>query len=425
MKRPGDASTYDLLIAGAGPVGCVVARLAADEFGWRSLVVEKRDHVAGNCHDRHHESGVLIHVYGPHFFRTNSQALLDFLSRFTAWVPGKYVVNSKIGSTLYPFPINLTTLERYFDRAFTPDEARRFLEAERVPIAHPTNSEEFVLSRVGRRLFESFYRGYTEKQWGVHPRDLDPSVCGRIPVRMDRDERYVDHRFQVMPAAGFTEMFRRMLDHPAITVRTGADFFECRQEVSPAIATLYTGPVDAYFKGCYGPLPWRSLDFEFRTYDQEFVQPCASINYPNEHAYTRSVEIKHATRQVHPRTVISYETPRATGDPYYPMPMPKSAALYRRYAELAADETRAKRVHFAGRLATYRYLNTDEAIESAFEVFERIKVEAAMAPSRDHIVRSESERRGVPHKKRGGTPALGTPTTSDAARRISPPAEID
>jgi UDP-galactopyranose mutase len=364
---------HDLLIVGAGPVGCVVAERAATELGWTSLVVEKRAHVAGNCYDRLHSSGVLVHEYGPHYFRTNDEGLLAYLSRFTEWIPGNYLVKSSVRGRLYPFPINLTTLEQFFGRSFTAESAQAFLEERREKIEQPANSEEFVLSRVGRELYEAFYLGYTLKQWDRHPRDLDPSVCGRIPVRFDRDERYVNHRFQVTPARGFTAMFERMIADPRIEVALRTDYREVRASMTPRQATIYCGPIDEYFDYRLGRLPWRSLQFEFQAHDRELIQPCVQINYPDEHAYTRSVEIKHVTGQQIPRTVISVEYPRAAGDPYYPVPAAANERLYREYARMAETETRDRRVYFTGRLARYRYLNTDEAIEGALATFETLK----------------------------------------------------
>lgn len=363
----------DLLIVGAGPVGCVIAERAATQRGWRSIVVDKRDHVAGNCHDRFHESGVMIHAYGPHYFRTNDQKLLDYLSPFTEWIPGDYVVKSRIGDTLYPIPINLDTLEMFFHREFTPESAEAFLAGIRADITDPKNSEEFVLSRVGKELYEAFYLGYTLKQWERHPRDLDPSVCGRIPIRMNRDNRYVDHGFQVMPAKGYTALFAKMLDHPKIETMLSTEFSDVRGKIAPRVATVYCGPVDAYFENALGKLPWRSLEFEFVEHPVEYVQPCVQINEPSlDVPYTRTVEIKHATKQQHPHTVISIEYPRAEGDPYYPVPAAENRVLYERYKAMADEETRTKNVYFAGRLATYRYINTDQALEEALRTFDRI-----------------------------------------------------
>src|SRR5438876_1143028 len=267
----------DLLVAGAGPAGCTVAERAASVLGWKVLVVDRRDHLAGNCFDSRHRNGVLVHNYGPHYFRTNDADLLAYLSRFTDWVPARYEVRSLVRGRLYPFPIYLDTLEQFFGRTLDADSARQLLEEVRTPIAEPRNSEEFVLSRVGRELYEAFYLEYTRKQWGLHPRDLAPGVCGRIPVRLDRDPRYVDHRFQVMPRLGFTALFRRMLQHRKIRVLLGCDFQEVRHLIVPRRATLYTGPIDEYFGHRLGKLPYRSLKFDFVPFAQRFRQPCVQI----------------------------------------------------------------------------------------------------------------------------------------------------
>lgn len=366
--------SFDLLVVGAGPVGCVIAERAASVLGWKVLLIDKRPHLAGNCYDTHHESGVLIHRYGPHYFRTNNEELLQYLSRFTEWVPGNYFVKSSTRGELFPFPINLLTLRQFFKQEdLDAASAEALLESKRIPFEKPANSEEFVLSRVGREMYEAFYLGYTLKQWSIHPRDLAPSVCGRIPVRLNTDERYVDHKHQLTPAAGFTAMFARMIDHPNITLQLETDFNTLKDTLKPGIATVYTGPVDEYFSHRLGKLPWRSLEFEFKEEKQEHVQPCVQINYPNDHEYTRTVEIKHVTGQQHPHTVISYEYPRAEGDPYYPIPMDANAQLYERYRELAEQETKDNNVYFCGRLAEYRYYNTDEVMERALNTFNIIK----------------------------------------------------
>ena len=364
----------DLLICGAGPVGCVLAERAARVLGWKVLVIDRRPHVAGNCYDAPHANGVLVHRYGPHYFRTNDESLLRYLGRFTDWIPANYEVRTSVAGRLLPFPINLTTLEEFFGRRLSADDAERLLAEKRIPCASPRNSEEFVLARVGKELYEAFYLPYTLKQWGLHPRQLAPSVCGRIPVRLTREHRYVDHPFQVMPRNGFTALFRGMLRHPRIRVLLDCDFEEVRRLVLPRRATVYTGPLDEYFGHRLGRLPYRSLRFEWQSHRRPFVQPCVQINYPSSAVpYTRSVEIKHVTGQHHPETVVSYETSSATGEPYYPVPTAAAAELAARYRALAEEETRRRRVWFCGRLAQYRYFNTDEVILEALKCFEQIR----------------------------------------------------
>lgn len=363
---------FDLLVCGAGPVGCVIAHLAAIELNWKVLIIEKRDHIAGNCYDEIHPSGVLIHKYGPHYFRTNNQELLNFLSTFTEWIPGNYIVQSLVRGELYPFPINLLTLEKFFGREFTEETAKIHLSSIAHNFPAPKNSEEFILSRVGTELYEAFYKGYTLKQWNRSAAELDPSVCGRIPIRLNRDCRYVDQEYQLTPKNGFTRMFDKMIDHPKISVLLNSDFNKIRNHYPNPKATIYTGPLDEYFGYSLGKLPWRSLEFEFKEFSRNFEQPCVQINYPNDYSYTRSVEIKHVTKQDVENTVVSYEYPRDLGDPYYPIPSQESAALFSEYWQLAREESK-KGVYFVGRLATYRYYNTDQVIEEALKVFASIK----------------------------------------------------
>lgn len=370
----------DLLVCGAGPVGCVIAERAACSLGWNVLIVDRRPHLAGNCHDSFNRDGLLVQNYGPHYFRTHRDELLTYLSRFTDWIPGNYVVKSMVRGELFDFPINLNTLEQFFGQSLSADSAELLLARQRELIDEPRNSEEFVLSRVGRPLYEAFYRGYTRKQWGLEPSELAAHVCGRIPVRLDRDNRYVDHPHQVMPAKGFTALFERMVKHPRINVLLGVSFQDVRRRIVPRRATVYSGPIDEYFDFCHGRLEYRSLKFEHRVYDrpldQPFVQPCVQINYPNDFNHTRTVEFKHVTGQRHPRTVVSYETPTSTGEPFYPVPRPENQVMYRKYAERAKLETSRHRVYFCGRLATYRYLNTDEVILSALKCFEQLSRDA-------------------------------------------------
>ena len=359
----------DLLIVGAGPVGCTIAERAATLKNWKSVIIDQRKHFGGNCYDCSNDQGQLIHKYGPHYFRTNSERVFSYLSNFTEWISGNYIVNSCVDKTLYPFPINLSTLEKFFKKDFTENEARELLIRLSKKNDRPTNSEEFILSKIGRELYESFYLGYTQKQWELHPRDLSPSVCGRVPIRFNRDNSYVDAKHKFMPKHGFSKMFSKMIAGNNIKFLANTDFKELKNKFSPRIATIYTGPIDEYFDHCLGRLPWRSLEFEWKTYEKEFVQPCVQINFPNDYDFTRSVEIKHVTKQKMDTSTISYEYPKSTGDPYYPIPKESSAKLYQRYKDMTLRE---KNVWFVGRLAEYTYINTDEAVKKGLETFDKI-----------------------------------------------------
>ena len=362
---------WDYLIVGAGFSGAVLAERLATQKGARCLVVDRRSHVGGNAYDTTDAAGVLIHPYGPHYFRTNSDRVIAYLSQFTAWHDVQYKVLSWTNGRYWQFPINLNTFEQFIGRDSTPEEMAATLEKWREPVASPANSEEVIVSQVGRQLYELFFQNYTRKQWRRDPRDLDPSVCGRIPIRTNRDDRFCEEKFQALPRDGYTSMFQRMLAQPGIEVRLKADFREVRQHVSYR-HLIYTGPIDEYFDHAEGILPWRSLRFETETLPIEFAQPAMQVNYPNDHAYTRVVEMKHATGQKLPHTTLVREFPEdfhLGSEPYYPIPAPDARALYAKYAERAAAE---KGVSFVGRLATYRYYNMDQVVAAALTEFDRI-----------------------------------------------------
>lgn len=363
---------FDFLIVGAGFAGSVLAERIATQLGKTCLMVEKRDHIGGNAYDRCDSAGVLLHKYGPHYFRTNSQRVVDYLSQFTEWHSVEYKILSQTDGQLWQFPINLNTFEQLIGHKSTSAEMEAQLAAWRVPIESPRNSEEVIISQVGWKLYEMFYKNYTRKQWRREPRDLDASVCGRIPIRTNRDDRYLSERFQALPANGYTKMFEKMLADPKIEVRLSTDFREAQAQVS-FDHLIFTGPIDEYFDHCFGPLPYRSLRFEAETLSQEFFQPVVQVNYPNDHDFTRIVEIKHATGQKLPVTTIVREYPQdfAPGrEPYYPVPASDAKALYSKYAERAALE---KKVSFVGRLATYRYYNMDQIVGMALAEFEQLK----------------------------------------------------
>lgn len=359
---------FDYLIVGAGFAGSVLAERLATQLGQRVLLCDRRPHVAGNAYDVKDAAGVLIHQYGPHIFHTGSARIFDYITRFSRFRPYEHRVMASIEGQLVPFPINLNTLERLYRRPFTPEQATAFLRKRAEPVLHPRTSEEVVVSRIGRELYETFFKNYTRKQWGLDPSELDASVAARVPARTNRDDRYFTDEFQAMPANGFTRLFENMLDHPNIRLELGTDYRELEGDVRYR-HLVYTGPVDAFFDYRYGPLPYRSLDFRFETLDTEQVQPVAVINYPNDHDYTRVTEFKHLTGQTHRKTSVVYEYPKSDGDPYYPIPSAATAAIYARYKALADAEPN---VRFVGRLATYRYYNMDQVIGQALATFDQI-----------------------------------------------------
>jgi UDP-galactopyranose mutase len=363
---------FDFLIVGAGFAGSVLAERLASQLGKSCLIVERRNHIGGNAYDRYDEAGVLLHDYGPHYFRTNSQRIIDYLSQFTEWRQVEYKILSWTLGRFWQFPINLNTFEQLIGRPSTSEEMQAKLAEWRVDIDNPKNSEEVIISQVGWKLYEMFFKNYTRKQWQRDAKDLDATVCGRIPIRTNRDDRYLSEKFQALPKDGYTAIFRRMLAHPMIETRLNTDYREVRRHVAFR-RLIFTGPIDEYFDYRFGRLPYRSLRFEPETLAQEFFQPTMQVNYPNDYDFTRIVELKHATGQKLPLTTIVREYPENFGpgrEPYYPVPAPDARALYQKYADLAAAE---KKVSFVGRLATYRYYNMDQVVGMALAEFDRLQ----------------------------------------------------
>ena len=367
---------FDYLIVGAGFAGSVIAERLAKVLGKSVLLVDRRSHIAGNAFDHYNEHGILVHRYGPHIFHTNSREVFEYLSQFTEWRQYEHHVLASVDGQLLPMPINLDTLNRLYGLDMNSFEAAKFLES--VAEIKPTvkTSEDVVLSRVGRELYEKFFRNYTRKQWDIDPSELDAAVTARVPVRTNRDSRYFTDTYQAMPVNGYTRMFENMLDHPKIKILLNADFREI-QDAVPYRSLIYTGPIDEYFDYRYGKLPYRSLQFKHQTLNQSVFQPQAVINYPNEHLYTRITEFKYLTGQEHPKTSIVYEYPRAEGDPYYPIPRPENEVTYKKYKALA-EQTPG--VHFVGRLATYKYYNMDQVTAQALSLFKKLKAEATNQP---------------------------------------------
>jgi UDP-galactopyranose mutase len=334
------------------------------------LIVDRRSHIGGNAYDEHDAGGVLMHRYGPHIFHTNSSDIAAYLSAFTKWRPYEHRVLASVRGLLTPMPINRTTLNLLYGlRLATDEEAEAYLQSRAEPVANIRTSEDVVISKIGRELYELFFRGYTRKQWGLDPSQLDRSVTARVPTRTNTDDRYFTDSFQAMPLDGYTRMFENMLDHPNITVQTGVEFEDVRRETIYD-DLIYTGPVDEFFDHRYGKLPYRSLAFRHETLDQEWFQAVGTVNYPDEGVpYTRISEYKHLTGQRCARTTVTYEYPRAEGDPYYPIPRPENQALFKRYDALARQQSG---VRFVGRLATYQYYNMDQVVGQSLATFRRI-----------------------------------------------------
>lgn len=359
---------FDYLIVGAGFAGSVLAERLAAGSDKKVLICDKRPHVGGNAYDHYNDAGILVHKYGPHIFHTNSREVFEYLSRFTEWRPYQHRVRASVDGQIVPIPINLDTINTLYGLNLTSFEVEDFFKKVAEPIERVRTSEDVVVSKVGRELYEKFFRNYTRKQWGLDPSELDASVTSRVPTRTNRDDRYFTDTYQAMPLHGYTRLFENMLDHPNIKVMLNCDYREIEKDI-PFDEMIYTGPIDSYFDYCYGKLPYRSLEFKHETHDTPVFQAAPVVNYPNEQLYTRITEFKYLTGQKHAKTSIVYEFPKSQGDAYYPVPRKENADLYARYKSLA-DATPS--VHFVGRLATYKYYNMDQIVAQALTSYSKI-----------------------------------------------------
>ena len=368
---------FDYVVVGAGFAGSVLAERLANVSEKKVLIIDQRDHIGGNAYDYYNKDGILIHKYGPHIFHTNSRKVYDYLSRFTIWRTYEHRVLVSVDGQLLPMPINLDTINKLYSLQLNSQQLQDFFDSRAEKILRILTSEDVVVGKIGRELYEKFFRGYTRKHWDLDPSELDASVSARVPTRTNRDDRYFTDTYQAMPSTGYTRMFQKMLSHPNIKIMLNTDYKEV-VDLIPYKTMIYTGPIDSYFNYCYGRLPYRSIEFRFETHDQKVFQSTGTINYPNEHPYTRITEFKYLTGQKHHKTSIVYEYPQAEGDPYYPIPRPENTEIYRKYLGLANTMTNT---YFTGRLATYRYYNIDQVVAQSLSLFEKI----TQRPSEKHI----------------------------------------
>ncbi|MEO6329843.1 MAG: UDP-galactopyranose mutase [Ginsengibacter sp.] len=359
---------FDYLIVGAGFAGSVLAERLAVKANKKILIVDKRNHIGGNAFDFYNNDGILVHKYGPHIFHTNSREVFDYLSLFTSWRPYEHRVLASVDGQLLPIPINLNTINKMYGLNLNSDEVEAFFKSKAEKLDRVITSEDVVVSKVGRELYEKFFKGYTIKQWDLSPAELDASVTARVPTRTNKDDRYFTDTYQAMPLHGYAKMFEKMLSHPNIKVMTNTDYKEVVDSI-PYKNMIYTGPIDSYFNYCYGVLPYRSLEFKFETVEAEKFQATGTINFPNEHPYTRITDFKYLTGQKHPKTTIVYEYPKGEGDPYYPVPRPENAETYKKYQQLASAMTNT---WFVGRLATYKYYNMDQVVAQSLTLFKKL-----------------------------------------------------
>ena len=370
---------FDIVVIGAGISGATLAERYAS-LDKKVLVIEKRDHIGGNCYDFYNQDGILISKYGAHLFHTNYEDVWEYVNRFADWYFYEHRVLAKVDGQLVPIPVNITTVNKVFGlKLKTEQEMKQWLKKHQLPNQNPKNGEEASLARVGKVLYEKMFKNYTKKQWHKDPSALDASVLNRIPVRTTFDDRYFSDKYQYLPTGGYTKLFEKMLDRPHITVRLNTDYFDVKNELKGYQKLFFTGPIDRFFEFKYSlehQLEYRSLNFVWETHDQEFYQQNAVINYPSsvDGDFTRIVEYKHFTKQKHPKTTISkeYSTDYIPGEnePYYPVPNPQNRALYEKYQQEASQLTD---IYFVGRLANYKYFNMDEAFKNALDLFTRLE----------------------------------------------------
>lgn len=359
---------YDYLIVGAGLAGAVLAERLASKANKKVLLIDKRNHIAGNTFDYYNSDGILVHKYGPHIFHTNSKEVFDYLSKFTEWRPYEHHVLASVDGQLVPIPINQNTVNALYGLNLSQLQVQDFFNSKAEKKDQVLTSEDVVVNAVGRELYEKFFKHYTIKQWALDPSELDASVTARVPTRTNKDNRYFTDSYQAMPLHGYTNMFQRLLDHPNIHIMLNTDYKDLVDEIDFK-TLIYSGPIDAYFDFCFGKLPYRSINFKSQTIDSENYQPTGTVNYPMSQAYTRITEFKHLTGQKHQKTSIVFEYPTAEGDPYYPIPRKENMAIYNQYKTLAAAEPDT---FFTGRLGTYKYYNMDQVIAQSLTLFKKI-----------------------------------------------------
>ncbi len=362
---------YDIIIVGAGISGVVLAERFANVLNKKVLVLEKRNHVGGNCYDYINSDGILVSKYGAHLFHTNDDDVWGYVQKFSEWYPYEHRVLSYVDNILVPVPVNITTVNKLLGLSIqNENEMQQWLDENTEKISDPQNSEEAALRRVGKTLYEKLFKHYTKKQWDLWPSELEASVMDRIPVRSNFDDRYFSDKYQALPKSGYTQMFEKILNHPNITVKLNTDYFEIADQVGEYEKLFFTGPIDRFFNHKHGALQYRSINFLFETHDKERYQDCSVINYPNNHEFTRIVEYKHFTGQEHPKTTISKEYSTWDGEPYYPVPTKRNRDIFEKY-RLEATQSEASNIFFVGRLANYKYFNMDQAFKNALDLFDK------------------------------------------------------
>lgn len=373
MKTNKTTDQKKIVIVGCGISGATIAERYANVLNKKVLIIEKRDHIGGNCYDFKNNDGIFISKYGAHLFHTNYEDVWSYVNKFSEWYPYEHKVLSYVDGQLVPVPVNITTVNKIFKLNIkTEEEMSKWLKENIEKIEHPKNSEESALARVGKILYEKMFKNYTKKQWDMWPNELDSSVMERIPVRVNFDDRWSTDKYQALPKGGYSQLFEKMLSHPNIEIMLNTDYEKIKNDIKNFEKLFFTGPIDQFFNHKLGKLQYRSIKFEFTTYDKEFYQSNSVINYPNDYDFTRIVEYKHFTKQKHPKTTVSREYSTWDGEPIYPVPNKQNQGMYEKYQREALSLEK-NNVYFVGRLANYKYFNMDQAFKNALDLFEKLK----------------------------------------------------
>jgi UDP-galactopyranose mutase len=377
-----NAKHYDIVVIGAGISGAVLAERFAS-VGKKVLVIEKRDHIAGNCYDFIDKNGILVSKYGAHLFHTNDESVWQYVNRFANWYEWKHKVIADVGGIRVPIPVNITTVNKLFGlNMTTEEEMKKWLKEHQAVITKPSNGKEAALSKVGEVLYEKMFRHYTKKQWDKYPEELDASVLDRIPVRSNFDDHYFSDKYQALPEGGFTKMFSKILSHPNITIRLKTDYFDIREKITDYEKLFYTGPIDRFFNFRHSleeKLEYRSINFVFETVNKEYYQENSVVNYPDADVpYTRIIEYKHFGNQKSSKTTIVKEYTVDSGEPYYPVPNSRNQQIYERYKKEAEGLTD---IFFVGRLANYKYFNMDQAFKNSLDLFDMLTKQKMITPA--------------------------------------------
>ncbi len=362
---------FEYIVVGAGISGSTIAERIANVLGKPVLIIDKRNHIGGNCYDFYDKNDVLIPLYGPHFFHTNSDMVFEYVSKFTQWKKYEHRVVALVKGRFVSIPVNINTINILFkENLKNESDMKNWLKKEIVKIKNPKNSEEVALSRVGKKLYQLIFKNYTKKQWEKDPKHLGPEVLARIPIHVNFDDRYFTDKYQVMPQPSYTNIFKNMIKSRKIKLILNTDYFKIKNQINKNAKIFFTGPIDQFFQYSLGKsLEYRSLKFEYQNLNLNYFQMKAVVNYPEkEFPWTRITEPKHATGQKIDSTTIIYEYPSKIGEPYYPIPNTRNINLYEKYQNLA-KKLEFKNVYFIGRLANYKYFNMDQAFENALNFF--------------------------------------------------------